>query len=138
MNFNIVDGNRDYMDLLPKFVELYNNPEIRTKKILSQLSIGIPEYRKLRREAVSEGLITLRKQSRKKKKTCRTNPKYYSHHVTKGIEYYHVQKHINGKLTHFATFKDARHAKRMVELLKECDWDKSMVEVLKERVLNES
>ena len=137
MNFNIVDGDNDYLDLLPEFAELYNNKDIPASKIPEMLGVTRPTYRKLRRDALEEDLITLRHKPKRKRETYKTAPKNYSHQVCKGIEYYHVQKRIDGKLLHFATFKDARQAERMVELLRECDWDRSKVDELKARVMEE-
>jgi hypothetical protein len=137
MNFNIIDGDNDWLDLTPRFIELYNNPENTVNKIREKLNINLGTYRKLRRHCIEHGLITKRKAYRPKKRTCRTHPRYYTHSVTKGIEYYHVNRRYGDKVVVYATFKNASQAKRMVELLIECDWDKSRVEELKERVLNE-
>ena len=137
MNFNIIDGNDDYLDLTPDFIELYNNPEITVRKIQEKLNINLGTYRKLRRHCIENNYINKRKAHRPKKRTYKTNPKYYCHTVQKGIEYYHVQRRLNGEMVHFANFKKAKHAKRMVELLTECNWDKSRAKELKEVVLNE-
>ena len=137
MNFNIIDGDNDWLDLTPTFIELYNNPENTVNKIREKLNINLGTYRKLRRHCIEHGLVNKRKTYRPKKKTCRTHPKHYCHTVQKGIEYYQVQRRINGKVVHFANFKKAKQAERMVELLIECDWDMSRVEELKEVVLNE-
>lgn len=137
MNFNIIDGNNDWLDLTPTFIELYNNPEIRVQKIIEKLGINLGTYRKLRRHCIENNLVSKRKAHRPKKRTYKTHPKYYCHTVQKGIEYYHVQKRIDGKSVYFANFKNVRDAERMVELLIECDWDKSQVDRLKSEVLSE-
>ena len=137
MNFNIIDGNNDWINLTPTFIELYNNPEITVPKIREKLNITNNEYRKLRKHCIENKLVSKRKTYRPRKRTYKTNPKYYCHTVQKGIEYYHVQRRLNGEMVHFANFKKAKHAKRMVELLTECNWDKSRAKELKEVVLNE-
>jgi hypothetical protein len=137
MNFNIIDGNDDYLDHTQEFIELYNNPEITVPKIREKLDITLSTYRKLRKHCIENKLVSKRKSHRPRKRTYKTNPKYYCHTVQRGIEYYHVQRRVNGEMVHFANFKKAKHAERMVELLIECDWDKSKVPELKELVLNE-
>ena len=137
MNFNIIDGNNDWLDLTPDFIQLYNNPENTVSKIREKLGINLGTYRKLRRHCVENGLVNKRKAYRPKKKTCRTHPRYYTHSVTKGIEYYHVNRRQGDKVIIYATFKNAKQAELMVEKLKECGWDKKQAERLKSEVLSE-
>ena len=136
MNFNIIDGNDDWLDLTPEFIKLYNDPNVTVPKIREKLNINLGTYRKLRRHCIENEWVSKRKHSKHKKRTYRTHPRYWSKTVNKGIEYYHVQRRWNGRIVHYATFKKAKYAERMVELLGEYDWDKSMVPLLKERVLN--
>ena len=139
MNFTVIDGDQEYRSKLPDFVDLYNNKNIPVTKIKSRLKLGTNEYRKLRRDAIEEGLITLRtKPYNTKKPTYKTNPRYVSKSTHGNLEYYIVTKTINGKHVFYGSFKDIRQADRMVELLKECNWDRSKRKELKEQVLNES
>ena len=138
MNFNIIDGDNDWLDLTPRVIDLYNNPKIHVPEIIEKLNITRNTYRKLRKHCIENKLVSKRKTYRPRKRTYKTNPKYYCHTVQKGIEYYHVQRRLNGEMVHFANFKKACHAERMVELLNEHDWDKSKVPELREMVLNES
>lgn len=139
MNFTVIDGDQNYRNKLGDFVDLYNNRSIPVTQIKRLLSLGTNEYRKLRRDAIEEGLITLRtKPYHTKKETYKTNPRYVSKSTHGNLEYYIVTKTINGKHVFYGSFKDIRQADRMVELLKECDWDRSKRKELKEQVLNES
>lgn len=134
MNFNIIDGDQDWMDLIPTFTEMYNDTNIRVSEIKSRMGIGQNTYTKLRRHCKDEGLIHLRTREYKKKVST---PRYWHHTVAKGIEYYKVVKRVNGEIVHFGSFKDARQAERFVELMKECDWDYNRRDALKQQVLNE-
>ena len=135
MNFTITDGNNDWMDLIPTFTEMYNNKDIRVTDIKKQMNIGENTYTKLRKHCKDEGLIHPRTKPYKKKEW---KPRYWHHTVMKGIEYYNVVKRVDGEVKHFATFKKASQAERYVELMKECDWDFSQRDELKQQVLNES
>ena len=137
MNFQIIDGDQDWLQLIPEFTRLYNNKNIRVNTIKKRINIGKNTYFKLLRECREKGLITPRRRPNKKPDTYKTKPKYYHHAVTKGIEYYRVVKRINGENTYFAQFKKARQAELMVEKLKECDWDYSRRYELKREVLSE-
>ena len=138
MNFNIVDGDNGYRELLPKFSELYNDKQIRVATIKKQLGLCQNDYRKLRRDAIKEGLITPRtKPYNTKKPTYKTNPRYVCKSISKGIVYFIVTRTINGKRIFYGNFKDIRQADRMVELLKENDWDINKRDELKQQVLEE-
>jgi hypothetical protein len=136
MNFNIIDGNQDWLTLLPQFTRLYNNHEIPVTQIKKQLNIGKNTYNKLWKESKENGLITPRRKPNKKR-TYRTHPKYYSPTTTRGITYFRVAKHINGKYTYFCQFKKKEQAELMVEKLKKVNWNQSQTEQLKSEVLSE-
>lgn len=138
MNFNIVDGDNGYRELLPVFSELYNDKQIRVATIKEQLGLCQNDYRKLRRDAIEEGLILPRtKPYNTKKPTYKTNPRYVYKSIKKGIVYFTVTRTINGKRIFYGNFKDIRQADRMVELLKENDWDINKRDELKQQVLRE-
>ena len=137
MNFTIVDGDNTYRELLPRFSELYNDDYIPVTEIMDRLGLNMNTYRKLRRDAIEEDLVTPRRAKYKRKTSYKINPKYISkvHHGR--FEYYKVIKRIDSKVIYFGYFKDYRQAERMVELLKEHDWDISKRDELKEQVLRE-
>lgn len=60
------------------------------------------------------------------------NPKYYSFHWDD--MHFHVNKNINGKTVHFGKYGDEFTTRQVIERLKECDWDKSMLPLIKEEL----
>ena len=137
MNFNIVDGDNGYRELLPEFSKLYNDDYIPVTEIMDRLGLNMNTYRKLRRDAIEEDLVIPRRAKYKKKISYKINPKYISKAHRGRFEYYRVVKRIDSKVLYFGYFKDYRQAERMVELLKENDWDISLRTKLKEQVLRE-
>ena len=137
MNFNIVDGDNGYRELLPEFSKLYNDDYIPVTEIMDRLGLNMNTYRKLRRDAIEEDLVVPRRAKYKKKISYKINPKYISKAHRGRFEYYRVVKRIDSKVLYFGYFKDYRQAERMVELLKENDWDISLRTKLKEQVLRE-
>ena len=113
MNFTVIDGDQEYRSKLPDFVDLYNNKNIPVNKIKTRLGLGTNEYRKLRRDAIEEGLITLRtKPYNTKKPTYKTNPRYVSKSTNGNRDYFIVTKTTNGKHQFYGSFKDIRQADR--------------------------
>lgn len=135
MNFNIIDGDNNYRNRLPEFSRLYNDKNIPVATIKTGMNLSQSEYKKLRRDAIQEGLVTPRTKEYKTKESYKTNPQYVYRQLSKGS--YHVIRSINGKRCYYGSFNDYRQAKRMVELLKEYNWDITLRTELKERVLNE-
>ena len=137
MNFQIIDGDNGYRELLPEFSKLYNDDYIPVTEIMGRLGLNMNTYRKLRRDAIEEDLVIPRRAKYKRKTSYKINPKYISkvHHGR--FEYYKVIKRIDSKVIYFGYFKDYRQAERMVELLVECDWDINRRHELKEQVLME-
>lgn len=106
---NIVEGNDD--DLYQKFVELYNNLGFRVSDIVKTLGITMKRYYNLREKAIRNGDVISRK-----------NPsKNYSFNNGRWT----VRKFVDGKQRIFGTYGSEEDAARMVEALKEVDWDKS-------------
>jgi hypothetical protein len=137
MNYRVIDGDDQYLERVPEFIKLYENRQYTVPDILEEMNIPRNIYKKLRKHCIEENLIRLRRKPNKKKPTYKQAPKHYSCTHCKGIEYYAVHKRINGVPTYFGTFRKARQAERMVELLEECDWDYSRRYELKEQVMNE-
>ena len=137
MNFHVVDGDNQYREFLPVFSEMYNDKQIRVATIKEQLGLCQNDYRKLRRDAIQEGLVKPRPVGYKRKTSYKTNPRYVCKSISKGIVYFLVTKTVNGKRIFYGSFKDIRQADRMVELLKENDWDINKRDELKQQVLRE-
>ena len=130
--FKVVDGDRHWMDQVPAFQILYGR-DFLVSEIKHQLDITEGEFRRLRRHCIKEGLIN----PRRGRPSNQKGAKYYSRSMSHGVEYYLVNKRVDGELYHFACFRKVYQAERMVELLKECGWDYSRRDELKEQVLRE-
>ena len=133
MNFNIIDGNDDYLDKLPEFVEAYNGNKLSIPELQQELNITNSEYRKLRKAGIEENLITLKRRGRKKKRTYKTNPKHYSSHLIKGRFYWK----IHYKDDYYGNVKTEKQAKEMVRRLEAVNWDKTQAQRIKEEVIRE-
>lgn len=134
----IVDGDNDWLQDVPEFVELYNNHEIRVSEIKEHFGYSNNNYTKIFKHCIANDLITRRHTTyRKPAPSRRRNPTYISKNRGNGHEYWVVIKRVDGERRCFGNFKDYRQAERMVELCKECDWDISKRDELKEQVLRE-
>ena len=131
MNFNVIDGNDDYLEKLPEFVYEYNRGYLSVPKIIEKLDITRGEYRKLRRTSLEEGLITLKRKGNKKKETYKTNPKYYGKTVTKGRVYWKVYY----KNQYLCNCKTKQQAQEIVRRLKRVNWDLKYLNNIKEEVM---
>ena len=136
MNFHITQGNT-YEELIDPFTRLYNDTSNTVKDIMTELNITTNQYRRLRKYCIEENLVNRRKKPYTKKQTYKTHPRYYSKSRNNGKEYYYVIKTIDGERVYYGCFPNARMAERMVEKLKECSWDKSQVDRLKQEVYTE-
>ena len=126
---NIIPG--EYLeDKLDLFVNLYNS-NMFVKDILQELDLSLRQYRTLRKKASKLGLITLRQGRPCKPKRDRSNPKYYtcSNHYR---DYYQVRYNKQ----YVGSVKGEENVKRVVEGLKECDWDLSEFDRIKREVYN--
>ena len=136
MNFKIIDGNDDYMNLLPEFSRLYNDKRVPVLDIRKRLGINQKQYSNLRREANNAGLINMRTKPYKEREKHITPPKHIYHRL--GVRSpYAIIKRYNGKSYYYGAFPKYRQAERMVELLKEHNWDIRLKDELKKRVLEE-
>ena len=128
---NIIDGNDDYLLLKDDFIKLYNNKNISVKDIREKLNLSLRKYHKLRKECSEEGLLKLRYPPHKKKEK---NPKYYSP-VNRSI--YGESYNVRHKGVYYCICKTVEEAELIVKKLKECDWDKSQIERIKNEVKEE-
>ena len=134
MNFNVIDGDRNYLQKTEAFVEEYNRNYLSVTKLCEKLNITRNEYRKLRKHCVEENLITLKRKPNKRKKTYRTHPKYYSKTITRGQVYWKVHK--NNK--YICNCKTRQQAEEIVKRLKKVDWDLKYLNNIKEDVMESS
>ena len=140
MNFNVVDGDRDYLKLADEYARLYNNHKIPVSEIRERLNLSQNKHYRLLAYCREHGLVKPRYKYNKwdKRREAKKPIKNYTIVKDKHYRYYAVRKFIKDKEYHFATFKKEEQAQRMVELLKECNWDYNKRYELKEQVLNES
>ena len=131
MNFTITSGDNDFLNKEEEFIQLYNAGEITTRKIIERLDLTRNEYRKLRKKCLQEETIIKRRPGPKKIPGCRTNPRYYSRHLSKGHTYFIVRR----KDVYYCEVKKERDAKEIVERLKRCGWNKDRLPDILEEVL---
>lgn len=128
MNFRIVENAPSNWEKEDEVIQQYNDG-VPVAEIRKNLSICTPTFNKMIQQFKKEGKITPRRKSyltKRKKKS----PKYYTKvynrrgfNIIKGGKYYG-----------YVTTKN--QAEKFVELMKECDWDMSMREEVKRRVVN--
>lgn len=133
MNFNIIDGNDDYLNKLPEFVEAYNSNRLSIPELREELDISQGDYRKLRKAAIEENLITLKTRGRKKKTKPIVKPRNYSKTQTRKYTYYVVYKNDS----HYCNCKTEAQAKEIVKRLEAVNWDKTQAQRIKEEVIRE-
>lgn len=131
MNFRIVEG--DYLQKhKEEFIELYNNPNIAVNDIPNILGISKNNLKRLRNECKDEGLIRLRPNRNKTAWERRHfKPRYY-HIFRHGNE---ISWTIKRKGVYYGMVHTVTQAKKMVELLKECNWNKSKAKEIKDFVM---
>ena len=132
MKCKVIDGDRDYLERVPEFVELYNNKNIKVATIKKRMKLGQAEYRGLFRHCREEGLLNLRvtKQRRVKQPGYKTNPLHYSQTVRGDNAHFTVSY----RHEYYCACKTAKEASLIVERLKECNWDKKELPRIREEV----
>lgn len=130
MNFRIIDGDDDYLEKVPEFVEEYNRNYLTVPKLCEKLDLSINEYRKLRKHCLEEGLIILRRRQNKRKPNHKTNPKNYSLVFKGRYNYWKISKNSQ----YYCSCKSEAEAKEIVRRLEACDWDINSVDSIKESV----
>ena len=133
MNFNIIDGNDDYLDKLPEFVEAYNGNKLSIPELREELDISQSDYRKLRKAAIEENLITLKTRGRKKTSKPIVKPRNYSRYKSRGYIYYNIYKND----IHYCSVKTEQQAQEIVKRLEAVNWDKTQAQRIKEEVIKE-
>ena len=131
MNFKVIDGDDSYLDKLPVFVEEYNRGYFSVEKLIEVLGVTRNEYRKLRRYALEEDLIQLRRKPNKKKRTYKTHPKHYSPNNRGKYHYFNIYKNNE----YYCSCKTREQAEKIVEGLERVNWDKRHLNRIKEEVM---
>ena len=128
VNFTISDGESDLYTRTTEFAELYNNPRIRTTDIKKKMGLSPSKYNCLRKYCADNGLIELRQQRRPKKEKMK--PTYIYSEWAGKVTYYKVQR----KQVYYAMTTSYEDAEAIVQELEKCDWDKSKVKEIKEKL----
>lgn len=132
MNFRIVEGKDSLWDRADEFMEYYNDYSISITKLIEKMGITRNQYRRLRNYCDKNGWIVLRRRSpNQKKKLVRQSKNYRFDNYA-----YIVEKTINNEYIYFGRYKRKWEAEEVVKKLKECNWDKSQLDRIKEEVLN--
>lgn len=132
-NFNIVEGD-DILDRIGEdFAQMYNDGVSR-KVICEKLGISRTQFQNLRRRLTTWGEITEVRNpnagEKKERRYDKLNPKNYF--FCKSTKRFHVTY----RNRYYSCFKEEEDAKKYVELMRECDWDKSRKKEIREMVLN--
>ena len=110
-----------------RFVELYNNHSISVNELKERMGLSRYEYRRYWLKAKTEGLLDLRSSCGYRRKFEYRDVKNYHWVYNNGYSGYQVRKWG----VYYCTCRTEEEAKKVVERLRECDWDKSMVEKIK-------
>lgn len=122
INFHIVEGEpEDFWDHYQKFITLYNENIMPVKRIKEKLRLSESKYNQYRNRAIEENKLEPRYNVYTSKRGSYT-PATYCHQTA--CNTYSVQKWMGDKSVSFGTYKNKRTAKKVVEKLKECNWNK--------------
>ena len=133
VNFRIVEGDDFFESVKDDFIRLYKNG-VKVQDIQERLGLTKSQYisflRRLRRTG---DITTIRNPTAgpkpAPKKDYKKPPRYYSynHHINRWTVTY--------KSRYYACFRKKEQAECFVELMKECNWDKSRKDELRQKVL---
>ena len=112
-------------------VERLYNSDMLVKNIIQELDVSEQTFYKILNELKREGRVIPRKQGQKKQNAYRKNPRHY-----------YMDRHCNSvKIVKDSRYYGCVHsieqAERFVELMKECNWDYSKRNEVKQRVVND-
>ena len=133
VNFNIIEGDDLFESVHDELIRLYNNGT-KADTIMKKLNITKSQYQNFKIRLKRRNEITLKNPNAGKKKQkhhSRLNPKNY--YFNRGSDRWYVMH--SG--TYYACFFTEPQAQRFVELMRECDWDKSKKDELKWKAIKE-
>ena len=111
-----------------RFIDEVNRRELPMKEIMERLGIDSYTKQKYLTKGKEEGLIP------NEKYTCRKVKNYYYHAKH---QKWVVRKVVRGTDTYFGEYETEEMARRVVELLTENNWDKSVLRAIQKRVVVE-
>ena len=129
--FTLTEGD-DILDRIgDDFIKLYNDG-VKVSVICQRLNITRTQFQNLRQRLVRRGLITTKRNKnggrKPQKRYQRDNPKNYHNRQAKMFK-------VVYRMQYYGCFKKEEHAKRFVELMRECNWDINKKNELKKEVL---
>ena len=128
VNFNVQEGDYSIYDLEDEFIKLYNNPRITVESIRKKLNLSYSKYTTLRRHCLNKGMLNKRLQGRPKSK--RPEPSYILLNRIGYKDYFKVVKNRE----YYCTASSYREAEAIVNELEKCNWDKSKVTEIKNKI----
>lgn len=136
VNFRVVDGVYEEYDslLYEQFIRLYNDESVTVQGIRDLLNMNSKKFTKYRRKALEENHIRPRKQHtiKKKKKQGRQIKNYtFNPHINK----WQVKKGKKYKTETYGAYESEEIAEKIVEKLRECNWNKNYLKKIQKEVL---
>ena len=131
VNFNIIEGVDTFDGIKDEFLRMYLDG-VKVNDIKARFGLTHAQYLNyLKRLRRSGEVKQVRAPWAGARKPPRQAPRNYTYN--KGNNHFIVTY----KETYYTCFKKERQAQRFVELMRECDWDKSRTDEFKIRVKEE-
>ena len=133
VNFNIIEGDDLFETVHDEFLTLYHKG-LPANSIMKKLGLTKSQYQNFKIRLKRRNEITLRNPNAGKKKTVRhshNNPRNY--YWDKWNQRYVIIK----RSVYYGCVFTEPQAQRFVELLRECNWDKSKKDELKWKAIRE-
>ena len=136
VNFRIVEGDDFFESVKDDFLTLYLEG-VKVQDIQEKLNITKSQYMNFLRRLRRTGDITTIRNPHAGAKPApkcdyKKNPKHYSYN------HYTNRWTVTYKSQYYACFRKKEQAKCFVELMKECNWDKSRKDELKWKAIKRS
>ena len=135
VNFRIIEGDTAFESIKDEFTQLYNDG-VKIADIQKKLNLTKSQYMNYFRKLRRSGDITKVRNPRAGKKAdlrdhYKKHPKHYSFNKRSGFWTVRFCEQ------YYASFRKKEQAQYFVELMKECNWDMSCKDELRQRVLRE-
>ena len=128
VNFRIIEGVDTFEGIKDEFLKMYLDG-VKVNDIKARLGLTHAQYLNyLKRLRRSGEVKQVRAPWAGARKPPRTPPRNYT--FNKGNNHFIVSY----KETYYTCFKKERQAQRFVELMRECNWDKSRTDEFKKKV----
>lgn len=134
VNFNVVEGVDILDNIQDDFLRLYNDNSLRVVDVCKELDISKSQYQNLRQRMVRRGIISGRRDNRRSGRKTKLKKPYVpkNYHYNSKLDTHIVQR----KCKYYSCFKKEEDAKEFVRLMRECDWDYSRKDDIREEVLS--